>query len=140
MMTTVEMVLLLKGIELFADLGGEDLAAIALMTRIEEAAAGDTIIREGELGDTLYFVVEGTVQVIKAGQVVAELRERDVFGELALLDPEPRSASVVATEETTLLCLGRDDFVNMMAARPEVPLGVIKTLVRRARAALDNRA
>jgi CRP-like cAMP-binding protein len=131
--TTVEKVLLLKGIDLFAAVPSEELAAIARIAEVMRVDAGEVVIREGELGDALYFVVDGSAAVTKGDRRLAELTSRGVFGELALLDPGPRSATVAATSDLTLLKIGRDDFVEILAARPEVPLGVIKMLARRVR-------
>jgi CRP/FNR family transcriptional regulator, cyclic AMP receptor protein len=131
--TTVEKVLLLKGIDLFAAVPSEELAAIARIAEVVHVGADEVVIREGELGDALYFVVDGSAAVTKGDRRLAELTSRGVFGELALLDPGPRSATVAATSELTLLKIGRDDFVEILAARPEVPLGVIKMLARRVR-------
>jgi CRP-like cAMP-binding protein len=131
--TTVEKVLLLKGIDLFSAVPSEELAAIARIAEVVHVGADEVVIREGEQGDALYFVVDGSAAVTKGDRRLAELKSRGVFGELALLDPGPRSATVAATSELTLLKIGRDDFVEILAARPEVPLGVIKMLARRVR-------
>ena len=72
----------------------------------------------------------------KGDKLLAELGERDVLGEMALLDPGPRSASAVALTDVTLLSIGRDDFDDIMRERPEVPIGVMKVLVRRLRGAI----
>jgi CRP-like cAMP-binding protein len=135
MITTVERVLFLKGIDLFAELPGEELAQIALITEEEQKPAGAEIIREGEVGESIYIVVDGRVQVAKGGRPVAELAEREVFGEMALLDPAPRSASVKALTEVTLLTIRREDFADIMAERHEIARGVIQVLTRRLRAA-----
>jgi len=137
MMTTVEKVLILKGIDLFAAVPGEELVAIALIAEEVRAAAGDTVLEEGDHGDALYFVVDGKARVHKGERTVAELGARAVFGELALLDPGPRSASVEALTDLTLLRIGRDDFVEILVARPEVPLAVIRMLARRVRKAIE---
>lgn len=136
MITTVEKVLFLKGIDLFSALVGEDLAEIALITEEVTRDAAESVVVEGEPGDALYFVVEGRVRVHKGTRTLAELGAREVFGEMALLDPAPRSASVSALTDVTLLTIGRDDFDDIMHDRPEVPIGVMKVLVRRLREAI----
>ena len=136
MMTTIEKVLVLKGVELFAEIPSEELAAIAMIADEVEVDAGEAVLREGEHGDALYFVVSGTAHVHRAGRSIGELTDRAVFGEIALLDPGPRSASVDARTDLVLLRIGRDDFVELLSARPEVPLGIIKMLARRLREAI----
>jgi len=135
MITTVEKVLFLKGIDLFSAVSGEDLAQIALIAEEEEREGGEVVIREGEMGDALYLVVEGKVRVRKGEREVAELGEREVFGEMALLDPAPRSATVEAVGDSTLLRIRREDFADVMAERPDIARGVIQVLTRRLRAA-----
>jgi len=132
-MTTVEKVALLKGVALFAAVPADELAAIARIAEELRVDAGECVIREGELGDALYFVVDGRATVRRGGRHLAELAQRDVFGELALLDPGPRSATVDAASDLQLLRISRDDFVEILTSRPEVPLGVIKMLARRMR-------
>lgn len=135
-LTVVEKVLFLKGIDLFSALAGEDLAEIAAITEEVTRDRGEVILTEGEHGDALYFVIEGRVAVKKGAKVLAELGEREVFGEMALLDPGPRSATVEALDDVTLLAIARDDFDDLMRERPEVPIGVLKVLVRRLRGAI----
>jgi CRP-like cAMP-binding protein len=133
--TTVEKLLFLKGVPLFADVPGEDLAQIALIAEELDAEPGADLVREGELGDALYLVVEGTLRVLQGGREVATLGEREVFGEMALLDAAPRSATVQARSEVRLLRIHREEFAELLAERPEVARGVIQVLVRRLREA-----
>jgi CRP/FNR family cyclic AMP-dependent transcriptional regulator len=136
--STVEKVLFLKGVDLFSALAGEDLAEVALVTGEVGREAGDVLVAEGEPGDALYFIVAGQVAVKRGGRLLAELGARDVFGEMALLDPGPRSATVEAKTDVTLLVLQRDDLDDLMRERPEVPIGILKVVVGRLRRAIEN--
>lgn len=133
MITTVEKVLFLKSIDLFRALPSEELAQIAEIAEEVPFGAGDPVFTEGETGDALYLVVEGAVRVHRGDRQLARLGERDVFGEMAVLDSEPRSASVTVIEDAVLLKIGRDDFRDILGERPEIALGVIKVLSRRLR-------
>jgi CRP-like cAMP-binding protein len=133
--TTVEKLLFLKGVALFADVPGEDLAQIALIAEELDAEPGAELVREGEAGDALYLVIEGNLRVLKAGREVSALSEREVFGEMALLDAAPRSATVQARSEVRLLRVHREEFAELLAERPEVARGIIQVLVRRLREA-----
>jgi CRP/FNR family transcriptional regulator, cyclic AMP receptor protein len=135
MITTVEKVLFLRGVDLFSDIPGEDLARIALITEEAQHPAGAEIIREGDVGESLYIVVDGRVEVRKGDKRLAELSEREVFGEMAVLDPGPRSATVKAVTDLTLLTIRREDFADIMAERHEIARGIIQVLTRRLRAA-----
>jgi CRP-like cAMP-binding protein len=136
--STVEKVLFLRGAELFAALPGEDLARIALLAEEERRGAGEEVFREGDVADALYLVASGRVKVLRAGAVVADLGERDVFGEMAVLDPAPRSATVRAATDVVLLRIRREDFQDLLAEELEVARAVIRVLARRLRAALPE--
>jgi len=135
MITTVEKVLFLKSIDLFRGLAGEELATIAEIAEEQPFAAGEPVLAEGEPGDALYLVVEGALRVHRGGKQLGQLGVRDVFGEMAMLDPEPRSASVTVVKDAVLLKIGRDDFRDVLQERPEIGMGIIQVLSRRLRAA-----
>ena len=133
MITTVEKVLFLKSVELFRDLPGEELATIAEIAEEQPFAAGEPVFAEGEPGDALYLVVEGVVRVHRGARHLAQLGVRDVFGEMAVLDSQPRSASVTVLKDAVLLKIGREDFRDVLQERPGIGLGVIQVLSRRLR-------
>ena len=133
MITTVEKVLFLKSIDLFRTLPGEELAQIAEIAEEMPISSGGLVFGEGEPGDALYIVVEGKVRVHKGDRHLAELGERECFGEMSVLDSEPRSASVSAIGETLLLKIGREEFRDILAERPEISVGIMKVLSRRLR-------
>ena len=136
MLSTVEKVLFLKSIDLFSQIPGEDLAQIALISSEETRDQGDEVFAEGEAGDALYLVIDGKVRVHKQDRVIAELGERECFGEMAILDAAPRSATVTATSESNLLKITREDFQEIMSEKPEIAMGIIKVLTRRVRDAI----
>jgi CRP-like cAMP-binding protein len=136
MITTVEKVLFLKSIDLFSQIPGEDLAQIALISTEESREQGEEIFGEGETGDALYLVLEGKVRVHKQDRVIAELAERECFGEMAILDAAPRSATVTAVSDLNLLKISREDFEEILSEKPEIALGIIRVLTRRLRDAI----
>src|SRR5262249_37440115 len=96
-----------------------------------QVRADETIIREGEMGTTLYIIAEGQVRVHAEGRTVATLNERAAFGELSALDPERRNASVTAVRDTHLLALDHAVLYELISERQEVAHGIIRFLVRR---------
>jgi CRP-like cAMP-binding protein len=136
MLSTVEKVLFLKSIDLFSQMPGENLAQIALIATEESREPGEEIFLEGEFGDALYLVLTGKVSVHHQDRTIAELGERECFGEMAILDTAPRSATVTALEHTNLLKIPREDFQQVMAEKPEIALGIIRVLSRRLRTAI----
>ena len=139
MISTVEKVLFLKSIDLFSQIPGEDLSQIALITDEVQYEEGDEVFHEGDPGDTLYFIIDGKVRIHTGTEDIAQLGERQVFGEMSLLDSEPRSASASALSDLTLLKIHRDDFHEILAEKSEIAQGIIKVLTRRLRNTLDSR-
>lgn len=132
-LNVVEKVLILKSADLFASVPDEDLAEIAPYLTPVYLDPGETIIREGEIGDELYIVVAGEVKVERGGAEITRLGERAVIGELAALDPEPRNASVSAVRPTQLLGLSNQHLLALFEANVEIASGVISSLIRRIR-------
>ena len=124
----------LRHLEFFNRAPGHVLAAVA--TQAEEMAftPGESIIRVGEPGDSLFIVVRGTVRVTVDDGYTADLGPGSVVGELAVLVPEPRSASVQSVDHSLLLRLRKPVVDELLLDHPEVAIGVITTLVRRFQA------
>jgi CRP-like cAMP-binding protein len=137
-MLTLEKVIILKSVEIFQALPEEHLVELAGILRAREVHAGETIIREGDIGTSLFVIVEGKVRVHRQEKEVAVLGSRDVFGELAALDPEPRSATITALEETRLFELDGEALYELMADRIEAARGIFRVLCRRLRAELKK--
>ena len=135
MLSTVERVLFLKTVELFSRIPGEELAQIAAIAQEVTFENGELVIQEGEPGDSLYLIVDGEVMVHKLGQNITRLGQRESFGEMSLIDNEPRSASVTAVSDTTCLKIERDDFFDLMTENPEIAQGIILVLTERLREA-----
>ncbi len=133
MLSTVEKVLFLKSIDLFSQIPGEDLAQVAQVSTEEAREPGEEIFAEGEAGDALYLVLDGKVRIHRSDRVIAELGERECFGEMAILDPAPRMATVTAINDTSLLKISREDFQEIILEKPEIAMGIIKVLTRRLR-------
>ena len=133
--STVEKVLFLKGVDLFRTIPGEELSHIAQITDEVEYSPEETLFHQGDQGDAMYLIVEGKVKVHAGEQVFAELSTSQCFGEMAILDAEPRSASITALTELTLLKIQREDFAEILSEKPEISLGIIKVLTGRLREA-----
>lgn len=132
-MLTIEKVLLLKGVSMFAATSEDTLADVASVLEEVELEAGETIFRKGDPGDSMYIIVSGRVRVYDGAKTINYLGEREIFGELALLDPEPRSASVEAFEETRLFRLDRDTLFELMTDNVGVVSGIMQVLCQRLR-------
>lgn len=133
MLLTIERVAFLKSINIFAETPDHILASVARIIEEIEVDAGENFIQEGEPGDCLYIVIEGQVRVHSNERTLQILGPGKIVGELALLDPEPRSASVAAVDNAYLFRIDKQPFDEVMADRPEIALGIIRTLTRRIR-------
>ncbi len=138
MFSTIERVLVLKGVDIFAETPDAVLADVATACDELVVAPDETIFNKGDLGESLYVIVSGRVRVHDGAVTVSELGEADVFGEMALLDPEPRSASVTALEETRLLRLAEEPFQELLQEQSEIAQSIIKVLTRRLRARMQD--
>jgi hypothetical protein len=132
-MLTIEKVILLKGVPMFSATSEEILADVA--TRLEEVVLepGALVFSKGDPGDSMYIVASGKVRVFDGDKTINFIGEREIFGELALLDPEPRSASVEAGEESRLFRLDRDTLFDLMTDNVGVVSGIMQVLCRRLR-------
>lgn len=135
MISTVEKVLFLKGVDLFKTIPAEELSHIAQITDEVECAPQETIFNEGDQGDAMYLIVDGKVKVHTGDKVLAELGASQCVGEMAILDAEPRSASITALTDLTLLKIEREDFSEILGEKPEISRGIIKVLTGRLREA-----
>jgi CRP/FNR family transcriptional regulator, cyclic AMP receptor protein len=130
---------LLGQMVLFAELPPSRLAELAQMVRRRTYRRGETIFHKGDPGNSLYLITDGQVKIVLPSDTGEEmtlgvLQTGDMFGELALFDGLPRSATMVAVENTEVLLLYRDDFLGFVGRNPEVATALLGVLSRRLRA------
>ncbi|MGE3728446.1 MAG: cyclic nucleotide-binding domain-containing protein, partial [Candidatus Sericytochromatia bacterium] len=129
----------LKRVSVFQDAPADFFDKIKLCLRFEEHPAGKILVREGQRGDTMYIIRRGTVEVLKDFQVVASLHEGEIFGEMALVLSEPRSATVRTQSTAQLYKLNKLAFESVVQAYPEV-YERIKKIAEARRAVSDIKA
>lgn len=129
----------LKQIPLFSDLDQRSLEAIANSAVEQTYAPGQDIVRQGDTGVGAFFIRTGRVEILQdhGGEQhrVGELKAGDVFGEMALLDEFPRSATVRTIEQTTCLGIQRWHFKGILESHPQVAVALLPVLTRRLRSA-----
>jgi AAA family ATP:ADP antiporter len=140
LLATYDRMRFLRSVPLFGSLVGDDLRSVAEIVEPVDLTAGDTVFEEGDPGDNLFLILEGEVRIEHGGRHIATLTERDVLGELAVLDKEPRSADAVAATDTRLLRLRAVDLEELIARRPQIQAAFVQVLVRRLRSTLDEQA
>src|SRR5690606_29751784 len=129
---------LLRGVVLFKDIPADEIFHVAQITEEKRITAGDELFHEGDPGDSLYIVVEGSLRVHIGSQELAVFKKGDALGEMALFDNLPRSATATALEDTTLLCISREQFFDVMTTRMEIMQSIVRTLSLRVRAANEQ--
>ena len=134
-MLTIEKVITLKAALMFEEAPPEVLAEVAAILEETVARAGTPVFAKGDAGDSMYIIAEGRMRVSDGERTVVELGPGDVFGELALLDPEPRLYTVAALEDSRLLRLDREAFLELMGGNIEIVRGVLHVLCERLRRA-----
>lgn len=125
----------LEAVPLFEACTRRQLRAIAQITQSFDAPVGTILIRAGEPGEEFFLIVEGTARVHVSAKKRLRLRPGDFFGEMSLLDGEPRSATVVAETPMRLLVISRKNFSALFAKVPDMSRTLMATLSRRVRQA-----
>lgn len=125
-------------VSIFSRLNANDIEELSKILARKDFATDAAVFFQGEPSDSLYMVLKGAVKVVEASPEGAEkildiLGAGEIFGEIAMLDGHPRSASVITCEPSELACLSRNDFRSFVAKRPEVLWKVLESLCERIR-------
>lgn len=131
--TRRETTLALSVVPLFGGFSKRDLNRLAEEADLVSFPPGTTIVEEGLLGETMFVVLAGEAKVVQGTRRLGTVRPGDFFGEVALLDGAPRSASVVAETPLEALRLYRRTLFRMLEAEPQLALKILDSLVRRVR-------
>jgi CRP-like cAMP-binding protein len=125
----------LARVPLFADLSSRDLRRVAGLAEETWFNAGRVIVEEGQPGSSFYVILDGEARVTKgrSGRVLSRLKPGDHFGEMALLDGQPRSATVIAETSLDAIRIKRAAFRELLKKEPEVGLRIMAGLASRVR-------
>ena len=132
---------LLKGVELFSELNEEQLGMIANLVIVKNYNRDETVVLEGDDSvQALYLIATGSVQVYMTGidgreTILSFLERGDFFGEMSLIDGEPRSVSVRTVTDATLLVIHRESFLSLIRRTPEIAMALMSELCKRLRKA-----
>ena len=125
----------LESVPLFRDCSAEVLDRLAGTTAEFQFAAEAPIVQQGQVGNGLYIVVSGGVSIVAGSDQLARLGPGDFFGELSVIDQQPRTASAYAVGETVCLALASWDLMAVLEQDPHVSINLLKGLAARLRAA-----
>ena len=132
----------LRRAPLFDALDDDSAAALQAGVTIVELARADRVFEEGASGNQLYVVLDGKIKLTRAAadgreNLLSVLGPGEMFGELSLFDPRPRTASAVAVTDSRLGALAHDDLRSWLTGRPDVALHLLQALAQRLRRAND---
>ena len=123
----------LHSVPLFSGMKDKQLKSILESGKQQSYPAGRVIVGEGESGLGFYLILDGAVEVRRKGRAMAKLGSGNFFGEMSLLDTNPRSSDVVAAGQTTCLVLSSWDFQGLVESHNEIAMNLLKTLIHRLR-------
>jgi CRP/FNR family transcriptional regulator len=127
----VELEQQLASVPLLAGLSERTRRRLAEVGKRRTYGADETIVKEGSTGTALYIVLSGTARVEREGAPLGKLTTGDFFGELALIEEHPRSATVVAVEPTECLLFPAWEFTALLNEHPEVAVPIMRALIGR---------
>ncbi len=133
----------IASIPLFQNLDDKAAMAIAKVVQEKQIKRDETILRQSESGYSMFIILDGRVKVVLFGEdgkevILSTLKTGDFFGEMSLLDGQTRSATIIATEDTRLLELQREGFLEALKLQPELGLAILGEMSRRLRIADQN--
>ncbi len=131
-------VVLLRKVPLFGACDDKQLAFIATQVEEMDFAAGHVLCRQGESGEEFFVIVSGTADVQRDGRSVRQLDAGDFFGEIALIDHGPRTATVVSTSAMRCLVLAHSQFRNVLRQNAAIAVAVLERLGQRIRPLLGS--
>ncbi|HEX3615088.1 MAG TPA: Crp/Fnr family transcriptional regulator [Solirubrobacteraceae bacterium] len=142
---TADRIALLRHVSVFAGLSEEDLSAIAEVSVSRRYGAGEVVFREGDGGDTCYIVRSGLARAVRQHSdgrsiTLSHFAAGDIFGELAMFDEEPRSATVDVIEEVEVVAIPGRDMQRLMGEHPGIAVKLNAALAQRLRATNERLA
>jgi CRP/FNR family transcriptional regulator/CRP/FNR family cyclic AMP-dependent transcriptional regulator len=124
---------MIRSVSLFKGLKEGQLKSIAKQCVERSFQPEETIVKEGKTGVGFYLIADGSVEVRRKGKTISGLKKGDFFGEMTLIDDQPRSADVVAIAPTTCYVLTAWAFWGLVRSKPDIGVNLMKELVRRLR-------
>ncbi len=138
MLSVIEKVIFLQNVNVFAEVPTEQLALLAAIAEEVSFMEGDVVYKENDPSDALYLVLEGRVRLLRDQKEIAVADNKEAFGTWALFDEEPRVVTATADEDTHLLRIDREDFVDLLADHVQIAQGILKTVVKRLRGLVER--
>ena len=139
--TILERVLFLREVEIFKNVDTERLAVIAEIAKEIGVVSGETVAREGEIGESLYIIKKGSLRIVKEKDgkqyTLKKILQGECFGVFGILGKRRRSSGAVATEDTALLEIKKNEFKKVLLSNPEIAYNILEILSQQINE-LDN--
>ncbi|MNS17506.1 cAMP receptor protein [compost metagenome] len=137
-MRTLDIKTSLHNVPLFADLNADELEQLAALCRQRTVSKGNVIFYEDDPGTSCYIILSGKVKIVVNADdgrehILGVLQDNDFFGEMSLIDGQPRSASAISTEDVTMITIQRDEFLKLLRSNPDISLKLLVALSHRLR-------
>jgi len=132
-MLPVDKIAFLQNVPLFVGMTSQELMDVAEIVKEINYPPDTTIIREDDIGDHMFILVEGEVIVHRGNVQIGKLRSREFFGEISIIDRGPRSASVTTRSNCQLLQIDQRDFWQILLAHNGLAISMVKVLAQRLR-------
>jgi CRP-like cAMP-binding protein len=133
MFTTIEKVIFLQNVEVFSAVSTEQLAYVAAIAEEVSYLTNETIYQLGQPSDALYMVLEGNVRLHRDEEEITTAGQKEAFGTWALFDEEPRVTTATAVEDSRLLRIDREEFLDLLSDHTEITQAVLKNIATRMR-------
>ena len=133
MLTVVEKVIFLQHVDVFSEISTEQMAYLAAIVEEVSFTKVMDIYHEQDPPDAIYLVMEGKVRLHRNGNDIAIIGPQEAFGTWALFDEEPRVATATTVEDTCLLRVSRDEFIDLLSDHVQITQGVLRALTKRLR-------
>lgn len=138
MFKTIEKVIFLQNVDVFSYVATDQLAFVAAIAEEVSYLKNDTIYEIGEPSDALYLILKGKVRLHRGDEEITTAGEREAIGTWSLFDDEPRVATATAAEDSRLLRIDREEFLELLSDHTEITQAVLKNIAERMRGLLDR--
>ena len=129
----IELILFLKTVPIFAEVVAEDIFLLSEISKVIECRSNTELFKEGDPGKEFFVVKRGTIGIYKNQVLIAEVEEKDCFGEMAIVEHRARSATAKTQEPSELIIFDRSDFLKLMMSQPRITYSLFVNANRRLR-------
>jgi CRP-like cAMP-binding protein len=134
LLTVIEKVIFLQAVDVFSEVPTDQLAILAAVAEETTVQPNEKLYSAEEASDSMYLVLEGRVRLHRGSTDVLIATSKEAFGTWALFDDEPRVTDATALEESRVLRIDKEEFIDVLADNVQITQGVLKAMVRRLRA------